>query len=262
MDRSTSSPKDHCFNVRLPADASVDMLTTGLITVAGPDQVGGVQHRGGTLFLCSVNTRAELEKIIFQRGVEVQGRILSIELLGSRTVSVACYMVPLYVLDEELIQDLNRYGKVHSVRHVMHHEERAKGIIRTRTRIVKMEIHDSSPVRNYIRLRKPLVTCECPGVKHVCRRCKQEGYLKAACKAPFRKRCSILGYEEAQCTSKCRHGKGNHATVDCTRPRSYAAVTSPVDFPELPRIRPDSVVPDPEGLILITRGCKATLIRT
>ncbi|KAH9362756.1 hypothetical protein HPB48_001147 [Haemaphysalis longicornis] len=44
------------------------------------------------------------------------------------------------------------------------------------------------------------------------------------CKEDFCDRCSTFGHTTASCTAKCRRCRGDHATADCVKPRSFAEV--------------------------------------
>ncbi|KAG0438959.1 hypothetical protein HPB47_016798 [Ixodes persulcatus] len=88
-----------------------------------------------------------------------------------------------------------------------------------------LPIYESTPVPNFLRASGHRATFDYRGLKRVCRRCQQEGHLKAACNAPY---C-------ARCAAGCGRCGAADATVDCTQRRSYSAVAGcgPDDFPAL-----------------------------
>lgn len=51
--------------------------------------------------------------------------------------------------------------------------------------------------------------------------------MVAGCKAPRCQRCAVLGYATEDCQEKCPKCEGDHATVDCTLPRTYTTTVFP-----------------------------------
>lgn len=67
------------------------------------------------------------------------------------------------------------------------------------------------------------------GMKRVCAKCGAEGHMVAGCKTPWCLQCAIFGHATEDCHEKCRKCQGDHATVNCTLPPSYATAVYPPD---------------------------------
>lgn len=251
----STPPKDQCFQLRLPASASTDELVNGVYDVAGNGQIYGVQHRGGNLFQVGLNSKAAMDRVMRQGGIYIADTLVPVELLGARIVTVSCLMVPLYLQDEVLLRALSKHGKILEMKYVRFADKKQRGYITTGTRLVKMEISETSPPPNFIRIRENLICCEYPGVRRVCRRCKQEGHIRSACDVPFCERCTTFGHTALECGSRCRRCRGEHRTTECTRPTTYAAAATGTDFPRLPPpAEPSNIGTSAESAASVTQG--------
>lgn len=167
-------------------------------------------------------------------------------LMGPQVVYVTVYRLNPVVSHADLAAALRPYGKVLNVSQP---SWRSLQHIKTGMRLVKMEMAKAVP--NFMKIRGFKAQFEYKGVRRVCARCGQSGHQVSNCKTPWCGRCSEYGHDEADCNAKCRRCKGNHATADCLRPRSYAdaasnfsatpsaspsqqALESASEFPELP----------------------------
>lgn len=149
--------------------------------------------------MCALTSHVALNWII-QRGITIDNQMVRIDLLGPRTVSVAIYMVSIFVLDEDLEVIPNKYGNVHFITALRYRNLGDKRNIRTGTRIAKMKIDTTNPLRNYVRVQGYLATCQYPGIRRVCQRCRLEGRIHVNCTAPFCNSCSSYGHESKDCS--------------------------------------------------------------
>lgn len=232
---STPPPlRDWCFAVRTDESATMDDLVDAVFDVVGPGKVYGISHRGGNLYHVAVTTRSAVDRV-FENGIFVAEQRCHIEPLGVRTVNVTCKMVPLYLRNENLIRALNKHGKVLKLDDITFEDRKGRGTLRTGNKKALMEINDKCPLPNFIRVMDALIQCDYPGVRRVCRRCKQEGHLRANCKTPFCERCSSFGHTTNDCGSRCRRCHSKHPQGDCPSRLSYAAATRcHPNFPDLP----------------------------
>ncbi|CAN8006310.1 unnamed protein product [Ixodes hexagonus] len=129
--------------------------------------------------------------------------------------------LPTFVRNELLVQALSAYGKVLEITHAMYYTT-----VKTGTRHIKMEMKESDPVPNFLRVGGHRATFDYRGIKRVCRRCRGEGHIRANCTTEYCDRCAVFGHATEGCTVSCRRCGGSHATVDCAVQRSYSSMVS------------------------------------
>ncbi|KAM7312694.1 hypothetical protein ISCGN_009599 [Ixodes scapularis] len=141
--------------------------------------------------------------------------------------------LPTYVRNDLLVQALSAHGKVLEITHATY---RSTPTGKTGTRYVRIEMKESDPVPNFLRIGGHRATFDYPGIKRVCRWCRLEGHIRANCTTEHCDRCAVFGHATEGCTSDCRRCGGSHATVDCVARRSYSSMvagTASSDFPPL-----------------------------
>ncbi|CAN7941956.1 unnamed protein product [Ixodes hexagonus] len=139
--------------------------------------------------------------------------------------------LPTFVRNELLVQALSAHSKI---THAMYHRTPT---VNTGTRHIKMEMKESDPVPNFLRVGGHRATFDYRGIKRVCRRCRGEGHIRANCTTEYCDRCAVFGHATEGCTVSCRRCGGSHATVDCAVRRSYSSMvsgTASSEFPPLP----------------------------
>lgn len=113
------------------------------------------------------------------------------------------------------------YGTVLEVRLITF---KAKPSVRTATRYIQIRMNESNPVPNYIRISGHWAVFDYPGVRRVCRSCRQEGHIGADCTTPFCERCRIYVHLTEPCEFHCRSCGESRTTSRCLAPRTYSAV--------------------------------------
>ncbi|KAG0417634.1 hypothetical protein HPB47_005438 [Ixodes persulcatus] len=245
---SPPQPTKACtFDVSCPPGASVDSIFDAAAAIVGTAELFSVQHLGGTNFQLSVTSSSAMSRIGQRRGPQV--------------TSITCLYLPIYVRNEALAAALSLYGKVLDIRFGVYQDHPN---LRTGTRYIRMEMKESTPVPNFLRVSGHQATFDYRGLKRVCRRCQQEGHLKAACNVPYCTRCAAFGHDAVGCAAGCGRCGAARATVDCTQRRSYSAVAGcgQGDFPALTpasqtpksQDRPPSTPPPPPAATVATQG--------
>ncbi|XP_077491559.1 uncharacterized protein LOC144102133 [Amblyomma americanum] len=79
---------------------------------------------------------------------------------------------------------------------------------------------------NFLTVAGTRAMIEYRGMRRVCSRCGGEGHIRAACNAVRCGRCGAYGHVGADCRPVCKRCGGAHPTLDCVRPRSYAAAVA------------------------------------
>ncbi|KAG0410049.1 hypothetical protein HPB47_012837 [Ixodes persulcatus] len=111
--------------------------------------------------------------------------------------------------------------------------------IKTGTRYVRMEMRDSNPVPDFLRIAGHRATFDIQGHPTSVPQVLPRGAFKAACKAEYCNRCATFGHTTEWCTTDCCRCGACHATVDCTSRRIYAsAVTRQVSLNDFPALQP------------------------
>ncbi|KAH7945732.1 hypothetical protein HPB49_014906 [Dermacentor silvarum] len=141
---------------------------------------------------------------------------------GHSVVYVTVYRLPPCVSDDVLTAALAPYGKFRGISDVVFKD---RTDISNGSRLVKLEMVKPPP--NFIMVTGYLVMLEYKGMKEVCSKCGAEGHFGASCTSSRCARCAIFGHATATCNAPCRRCNGEHATVDCVQPRSYAAAVAP-----------------------------------
>ncbi|CAN7976192.1 unnamed protein product, partial [Ixodes persulcatus] len=230
----TSPPKTQAFDVTAPTGTSVDAIIDAAASIVGKAELFSIQHLGATNFQITVSSKPAMAKIVNAEGLTIGGARVPIVPVGPQVTTVTCLFLPIYISNDTLVAALSPYGKVLEVRFGVYQDHPT---IKTGTRYVRMEMRDSNPVPNFLRIAGHRATFDYRGIRRVCRRCHQEGHFKAACKTEYCNRCATFGHATEGCTTDCGRCGASHATVDCTSRRSYAsAVTRQVslnDFPAL-----------------------------
>ncbi|KAG0428527.1 hypothetical protein HPB47_024507 [Ixodes persulcatus] len=191
----------------------------------------------------------------------IGGTSVPIVPVGPQVTFITCLYLPIYVRNEALAAALSLYGKVLDIRFGVYQDHPN---LRTGTRYIRMEMKESTPVPNFLRVSGHRATFDYRGLKRVCRRCQQEGHLKAACNVPYCTRCAAFGHDTVGCAAGCGRCGAAHATVDCTQRRSYSAVAGcgQGDFPALTpasqtpksQDRPPTTPPPPPAATVATQG--------
>ncbi|KAM7298033.1 translation initiation factor IF-2-like [Ixodes scapularis] len=147
--------------------------------------------------------------------------------------NVTCLFLPTFVRNDQLVQALAPYGKVIDVSYATYHRT---ATVKTGTRFIRMEMKEANPLPNFLRVAGHRATFDYRGLKRVCRRCRQEGHVRAQCTTGYCDRCGVFGHPTEGCTANCGRCGGTHATVDCTAKRSYSSMVTgnhATDFPAL-----------------------------
>ncbi|KAM7308226.1 bromodomain-containing protein 4B-like [Ixodes scapularis] len=230
---SSPPPKAHAFDVVVPVGTSADDLIDGISAIVGLPEIFSAQHLGGTNFQVVVNTRAAALKLREAGSVSIANQSVPIVPTGPQVTNVTCLFLPTFVRNDQLVQALAPYGKVIDVSYATYHRT---ATVKTGTRFIRMEMKEANPLPNFLRVAGHRATFDYRGLKRVCRRCRQEGHVRAQCTTGYCDRCGVFGHPTEGCTANCGRCGGTHATVDCTAKRSYSSMVTgnyATDFPAL-----------------------------
>lgn len=136
--------------------------------------------------------------------------------------------LPTYVRNDLLVQALSGYGEVLEI---MHAKYRSTPTVKTGTSYMRIEMKESDPVPNFLRIGRHRAILDHPGIKRVCRRCRLKGHIRVNCTREHCDRCALLEHATDGCTFDCRRIGGSHSVVDCVARWSYIARTASSDFP-------------------------------
>ncbi|KAM7291077.1 uncharacterized protein ISCGN_027652 [Ixodes scapularis] len=165
--------------------------------------------------------------------VSIANQSVPIVPTGPQVTNVTCLFLPTFVRNDQLVQALAPYGKVIDVAYATYHRT---ATVKTGTRFIRMEMKEANPLPNFLRVAGHRATFDYRGLKRVCRRCRQEGHVRAQCTTGYCDRCGVFGHPTEGCTANCGRCGGTHATVDCTAKRSYSSMVTgnyATDFPAL-----------------------------
>ncbi|KAM7313865.1 uncharacterized protein LOC120837071 [Ixodes scapularis] len=230
---SSPPPKAHAFDIVVPVGTSADDLIDGISAIVGLPEIFSAQHLGGTNFQVVVNTRAAALKLREAGSVSIANQSVPIVPTGPQMTNVTCLFLPTFVRNDQLVQALAPYGKVIDVSYATYHRT---ATVKTGTRFIRMEMKEANPLPNFLRVAGHRATFDYRGLKRVCRRCRQEGHVRAQCTTGYCDRCGVFGHPTEGCTANCGRCGGTHATVDCTAKRSYSSMVTgnhATDFPAL-----------------------------
>ncbi|KAM7313587.1 mucin-7-like [Ixodes scapularis] len=230
---SSPPPKAHAFDVVVPVGTSADDLIDGISAIVGLPEVFSAQHLGGTNFQVVVNTLAAALKLREAGSVSIANQLVPIVPTGPQVTNVTCLFLPTFVRNDQLVQALAPYGKVIDVSYATYQRT---ATVKTGTRFIRMEMKGANPLPNFLRVAGHRATFDYRGLKRVCRRCRQEGHVRAQCTTGYCDRCGVFGHPTEGCTANCARCGGTHATVDCTAKRSYSSMVTgnyATDFPAL-----------------------------
>ncbi|KAG0423684.1 hypothetical protein HPB47_000547 [Ixodes persulcatus] len=141
-----------------------------------------------------------------------------LEPVGAPVVHVSVYRLPPYVSEDDLVQVLGQYSDVKGLSHVTY---RDRPVIRTGTRVVKLEM--AKPLPNFIHIQGHRVMVDYRDMRRVCSRCGQEGHFGPACKTPRCDRCGVFGHPTEECAAPCQRCGHAHPTIDCVQRKTYSA---------------------------------------
>ncbi|CAN7945421.1 unnamed protein product, partial [Ixodes hexagonus] len=244
----TPPPKAGAFDIVVPLGTSPDDLIDAVAGVVGLSEVYSAQHLGAQSFQIVVNSRSAAAKLKEAGAVTIASTQVPIVPAGPQVTNVTCMFLPTFVRNELLVQALSAHGKVLEITHAMYHRTPT---VKTGTRHIKMEMKESDPVPNFLRVGRHRATFDYRGIKRVCRRCRGEGHIRANCTTEYCDQCAVFGHATEGCTVSCRRCGGSHATVDCAVRRSYSSMvsgTASSEFPPLPPPEPRSrrLTPNPK----------------
>ncbi|KAG0415820.1 hypothetical protein HPB47_007006 [Ixodes persulcatus] len=214
--------RDSTFDVSCPPGASVNSIFDAAAAIVGTAELHSVKHLGGTNFQLSVTSSSAMSRIVTAGALTISGTSVPIVPVFPQVTFITCLYLSIYVRNEALASALSLCGKVLDIRFGVYQDHPN---LRTGTRYIRMEMKESTPVPNFLRVSGHRATFDYRGLTRVCRSCQQEDHLKAACNVPYCTRCA----------AGCVRCGAAHATVDCTQRRSYSAVAGcgQDDFPAL-----------------------------
>lgn len=198
-----------------------DDIITSVARIVNLNEIYSVQHMGSNNYQVTVNSRAAATTLIQFKSIHLGDQVVPLVPVGPLATNVTCLFLPSSVPDDALTQALRNHGTITEIRHGTF---KSQPSVRTGTRYVTIRMKEENPVPNYIRVGGHRAVFDYPGVKRVCRRCKQEGHIGAECAAPFCERCGIYGHPTEPCDLPCRRCSAPHATTSCPTPPLYSAV--------------------------------------
>ncbi|KAH9384823.1 hypothetical protein HPB48_026845 [Haemaphysalis longicornis] len=217
-------PRSNAFTVKLPVGCTADDIIDGVARIVTIQEVYCVQHMGAKNYEVTVNTRAAATTLVQFKNVRLGDQLVPLVPIGPASTSITCLFLPAAVTNEALIRSLTPYGQV------------VEPSVLTGTRYIQMRIKEDNSVPNYIRVAGHRAVFDYPGVRRVCRRCRQEGHISTDCTAPFCVRCGIYGLETTPCP---------HATTTCEVPHLYSSVAGGSQAARVAPVEPDPDDPKP-----------------
>ncbi|KAH7932838.1 hypothetical protein HPB49_003345 [Dermacentor silvarum] len=214
--------KAQCFLFNVPVSTLVDAIIDSVEEVVGAGGLQYLQHHGGNKFLAAVRSAAQAAKMAAKGSLLLANKIVPLERMGTPVVYVTVYRLPPCVSDDVLTAALAPYGKCRGISDVVFKD---RTDISNDSRLVKLEMVKPPP--NFVTVTGFRVRLEYKGMKRVCSKCGEEGHFGASCTSSRCARCAIFGHPTATCNAPCRCCNGEHASVDCVQPRSYAAAVAP-----------------------------------
>ncbi|KAH7949083.1 hypothetical protein HPB49_005019 [Dermacentor silvarum] len=214
--------KVQCFLFNVPVSTPVDAIIDSVEEVVGAGGLQYLQHHGGNKFLAAVRSAAQAAKMAAKGSLLLANKIVPLERMGTPVVYVTVYRLPPCVSDDVLTAALAPYVKCRGISDVVFKD---RTDISNGSRLVKLEMVKPPP--NFITVTGFRVMLEYKGMKRVCSKCGEEGHFGASCTSSRCARCAIFGHPTATCNAPCRRCNGEHATVDCVQPGSYAAAVAP-----------------------------------
>ncbi|XP_077537060.1 uncharacterized protein LOC144149366 [Haemaphysalis longicornis] len=233
-------PRSNVFSVKLPVGCTADDIIDGVARIVTIQEVYCVQHMGARNYEVTVNTRAAATTLIQFKTVRLGDQIVPLIPIGPASTSITCLFLPATVTNESLIRALTPHGQVTEVRNGTF---KGQPSVLTGTRYIQMRMKEDNPVPNYIRVAGHRAVFDYPGVRRVCRRCRQEGHISTECSAPFCERCGIFGHESSPCVLPCRRCGQAHATTSCEVPHLYSSVAGGSSSQETREFNTDSFPP-------------------
>ncbi|KAH7980836.1 hypothetical protein HPB49_019563 [Dermacentor silvarum] len=214
--------KAQCFLFNGPVSTAVDAIIDSVEEVVGAGGLQHLQHHAGNKFLAAVRSAAQAAKMAAKGSLLLANKIVPLERLGTPVVYGTVYRLSPCVSDDVLTAALATYGKCRGISDVVFKD---RTDISNGSGLVKLEMVKPPP--NFIMVTGFRVMLEYKRMKRVCSKCSAEGHFGSSCTSSRCARCAIFGHPTATCNAPCRPCNGEHATVDCVQPRSYAAAVAP-----------------------------------
>lgn len=211
--REVSRDKDFvlvCDKV-VPVDVVVDAV---IASVNPPQDLNSVQQITDRRFIISFKSSAAAAAYNLHgaSGLSIPGTNFVCKWLGADIRKIKVTYLPTAIENKKLEEVLTSYGRVLSITDEVYTGKAV--LVKTGTRIVELEM--TRPVPNLITVCGYTVPAVYRGVVVQCRRCLQEGHLKATCNTPFCERCKTFGHEETTCAAPCfKCGSIEHHWRDC-----------------------------------------------
>ncbi|KAG0414172.1 hypothetical protein HPB47_008672 [Ixodes persulcatus] len=146
------------LDVSCPPGASVDSIFDAATGIVGTAELFSLQHLGASNFQLSVTSSSAMRRIVNAGALSIGGTLVPIIPVGSQVTAMTCLFLPVYVKSEALAAALAPYGKVLDIRFGVYQDHPT---LRTGTRYIRMEMKESTPVMNFLRVsghREPLTT--------------------------------------------------------------------------------------------------------
>lgn len=205
------------FSQQVAIDIFVDAITSA---ISIPQQIECIQSINPKKFLVSFKSEEAAEHFhrVSAPALCISGVVPSCRWLGSERKRIRVTFLPNAVPNAELVNVLKKYGDVLQVTDEVYANRPL--VIKTGTRLVDMNM--SKAVPNILTVCGFSVPVTYKGVAIQCRRCLQEGHLKAECRTAYCDRCKAFGHSDNDCTAPCLKCKAlDHHWRECTI-RSYA----------------------------------------
>ncbi|KAH7932709.1 hypothetical protein HPB49_001399 [Dermacentor silvarum] len=206
-----------CFLFNVPVSTPVDAIIDSVEEVVGAGGLQYLQHHGRK-FLAAVRSAAQAAKMAAKGSLLLANKVVPVKRMVTPVVYVMVYRLPPCVSDDVLTAALSPYEKCRGLSDVVFKD---RTDISNGSRLVKLEMVKSPP--NFIMVTGFRVMLEYKGMKRVCSKCGRS-FWSLLHVISMRPMCH---FRPCQCNVPCRRCNGEHATVDCVKPRSYAAAVAP-----------------------------------
>lgn len=210
------------FFLETDRDVRMSDVLHAMLKGVGLDASRGINPYGHGRFAITVSSKKVAEALEGKGMLEVKGRNYPLVPCERNTKTVSLHFLPIEVPNEDVEEELRKYGQVISVKRDYFQE--APTVERGSRRAVMVMERE---VPNFIDIDGFQTMCVYSGMKKSCRRCGQTGHFSFDCKTEYCGRCSVYGHSSRGCKEPCKKCGASHATSSCTV-KSYASVTSEV----------------------------------
>lgn len=191
----------HCDLAARPyrvEDFRSPLETLGLLK----DVTGIGSYQMGHVWLVSVRTEEDKERLLAKGSLQVKGRFCAVVKPTKQEVTFKVHWVPFFMPNEALRRAFSEFGDIQEVRQEGWSSSTGFGKALSTTRVVRVTLSENTTpeaLPHLFKVEGEPVLVVVPGRAPVCLRCRRSGHIRRDCRTPRCLQCHAFGHLRQDC---------------------------------------------------------------